>query len=92
MRSVQKSAVQLSPIDFSDLKIDSTFLSAMSNLQSKRFKYIYCCPLTRAPLGYSAIRALLGGGADSAPLSNFRTDGRRKTGKTAIESSQQGGS
>ena len=24
-------------------------------------------PLTRAPLGYSAIRALLGGGADSAP-------------------------
>ena len=41
----KKSAVQLSPIDFSDLKIDPTFLSAMSNLQSKRFKYIYCCPL-----------------------------------------------
>ena len=29
------------------------------------------------------------GGADSAPLSNSRRDGRRKTGKTANESSQQ---
>ena len=45
MRSVQKSAVQFSPIDLSDLKIDPAFLSTMSNLQSKRFKYIYCCPL-----------------------------------------------
>ena len=44
--------------------------------------------LTRAPLGYSAERAPLGG-ADSAPLPNSRTDGRRKTGKTANESSQQ---
>ena len=44
--------------------------------------------LTHAPLGYSAERAPLGG-ADSAPLSNSRTDGRRKRGKTANESSQQ---
>ena len=42
MRSVQKSAVQFSPIDsrLSDLKIDPAFLSTMSNLQSKRFKCI----------------------------------------------------
>ena len=37
----------------------------------------------------SLTRAPLGGGADSAPLSNSRTDGRRKTGKTATESFQQ---
>ena len=54
------------------------------------------CALTRAPLGYSAIRAQLrvGVGAYSAPPPSsseldFRTDGGRKTGKTEIESSQQ---
>ena len=46
-------------------------------------------PLTRAPLGYSAERAPLGGADSAPPLPNSRTDGRRKTGKTAIESSQQ---
>ena len=45
--------------------------------------------LTRAPLGYSAERAPLGGGQILPPLPNSRTDGRRKTGKTASESSQQ---
>ena len=45
--------------------------------------------LTRAPLGYSAERAPLGGGQILPPLPNSRTDGRRKTGKTANESSQQ---
>ena len=44
--------------------------------------------LTRAPLGYSAERAPLGGQI-LPPLPNSRTDGRRKTGKTANESSQQ---
>ena len=52
------------------------------------FEYRAAALLTRAPLGYSAERAPLGGGADSAPLSNSRTDGRRKTEKTANESSQ----
>ena len=37
--------------------------------------------LTPAPLGYSAKRAPPRWGADSAPLSNSRTDGRRKTKK-----------
>ena len=43
--------------------------------------------LTRAPLGYSAECAPLRG--RFCPLSNSRTDGRRKTRKTANESSQQ---
>ena len=42
-----------------------------------------------AQLGYSAERAPLGGGQILLPLSNSRTDGRRRTGKTANESSQQ---
>ena len=42
--------------------------------------------LARAPLGYSAERAPLGGGgADSVPLSNSRTDGRKKTGKRQMK-------
>ena len=45
--------------------------------------------LTRAPLGYSAERTPLGG-VDSAPLSIFRTEGRRETGKAANERAQQG--
>ena len=45
--------------------------------------------LTRAPLGYSAERAPLGGGQILPPLPNSRTDDRRKTGKTANKSSQQ---
>ena len=57
----------------------------------KRLKMQLCKNhiLTLAPLGYSTERAPLGGGADSDPLlSNSGTDGRRKTGKTANESSQ----
>ena len=47
-------------------------------------------PLTRAPLGYSPERAPpRWGGGRFCPLSNSRTDGRRKTEKTSNESSQQ---
>ena len=47
-------------------------------------------PLTRAPLGYSAERAPLGGGgADSAPLPNSRTNRRSEAGEAAIESPER---
>ena len=46
--------------------------------------------LTRAPLGYSAERAPLGGGgADSAPLPNSRTNRRSEAGEAAIESPER---
>lgn len=45
--------------------------------------------LTRAPLGHSAERAPLGGGAYSASLSNSRTSRPSETGEVAIESSRQ---
>ena len=44
--------------------------------------------LTRAPLGYSAERAPLGG-ADSAPLPNSRTNRRSEAGEAAIESPER---
>ena len=45
------------------------------------------CGLTRAPLGYSAERALLRGIFCSIP--NFRTNGRREAGEEAIESPER---
>ena len=45
--------------------------------------------LTRHWLGYPATFHWLGGGAKNTPQSNFRTNGRRETEKTANESSQQ---
>ena len=46
--------------------------------------------LTRAPLGYSAERAPLGGGAYSAPpLPNSRTNRRSEAGEAAIERSER---
>ena len=46
--------------------------------------------LTRAPLGYSAERAPLGGGAYSAPpLPNSRTNRRSEAGEAAIENPER---
>ena len=51
---------------------------------------IFLRMLTRAPLGYSAERAPLeGGGADSAPLPNSRTNRRSEAGEAAIESPER---
>ena len=47
--------------------------------------------LTRAPLGYSAERAPLGGGGGAyfAPLPNSRTNRRSEAGEAAIESPER---
>ena len=45
--------------------------------------------LTRAPLGYSAERAPLGGGQILPPLPNSRTNRRSEAGEAAIESPER---
>ena len=45
--------------------------------------------LTRAPLGYSAERAPLGGGQILPPLPNSRTNRRSEAGESAIESPER---
>ena len=48
-----------------------------------------CSTLTRAPLGYSAERAPLGGGQILPPLPNSRTNRRSEAGEAAIESAER---
>ena len=50
----------------------------------------YVANLTRAPLGYSAERAPLGGGGQILPpLPNSRTNRRSEAGEAAIESPER---
>ena len=77
-------------------KIKESFFHNQNELQpfirhKARHSFEQCisCALTRAPLGYSAERAPLGGWHILPPLPNSRTNRRSEAGEAAIESPER---